>query len=180
MALNPRHSFLRTLLGVIWRFGKGGPQVKNNAGVLENRDATDSDFAIMRGKDPVANNDFATKGWVGTPGSPNGSKWVAHPITTTASTDSTKLIPANSKILRRGILVETPYDNGATLQLGYTGTLNAIFDTGDSDLSVAGLWQAEDYSDWNGTAIKLTATIANSPTVGAGTCLVEYVETPDA
>ena len=44
---------------------KGGPLVRNNAGVLENRNNADSAFSIMRGAPAVGNDDFATLAQIG-------------------------------------------------------------------------------------------------------------------
>jgi len=54
---------VRKLIGSIWSFGLGGPQVKNNSGAVEMRNSGDSAFVITRGLDPSAANDYVTKGW---------------------------------------------------------------------------------------------------------------------
>lgn len=45
----------------IFRIGLNGPQLKNNAGVLETRDANDAAYAIHRAASPVGNDDLVTK-----------------------------------------------------------------------------------------------------------------------
>jgi hypothetical protein len=48
----------------LFQHGLGGPHIKNNGGVLEHRNATDTAFVIARGLDPVGADDFATKRYV--------------------------------------------------------------------------------------------------------------------
>ncbi len=84
-------SKIRGTLETIFQIGKGGPQAKNNAGVVEFRDASDAAFAIVRGADPVGNTDLATKSYVdagGGGGLPAGTG-VVH---VTAGVGSTSLI----------------------------------------------------------------------------------------
>lgn len=45
----------------LFQLGRRGPQLKNNSGVVEHRNAGDSAFVIARGADPVGNDDFVTK-----------------------------------------------------------------------------------------------------------------------
>jgi hypothetical protein len=44
--------------------GKGGPRFKNNATVIEMRNAADSAFAVVAGAEPTAAEHFATKAYV--------------------------------------------------------------------------------------------------------------------
>jgi hypothetical protein len=55
---------LRGTMETLLQIGLGGPQVKNNAGVIEHRNATDTGFVVARGAAPVASNDFVTLGSV--------------------------------------------------------------------------------------------------------------------
>ena len=53
-------------IGTNVKLGKGGPRVKNNAGVVEARNAADNAFAIVRAADPVALDDVVTKRYLET------------------------------------------------------------------------------------------------------------------
>jgi hypothetical protein len=55
---------LAGVVGNLFQIGLGGPQIKNNGGVLEHRNAGDSAFAIARGLDPVGADDLTTKRYV--------------------------------------------------------------------------------------------------------------------
>lgn len=44
--------------------GKSGPRIKDSSGAVEHRNNADSSYAVVRGADPIADNDLATKGWV--------------------------------------------------------------------------------------------------------------------
>ncbi len=41
------------VVGNLFRLGTGGPQLKNNAGVIEARNAEDTDFAVLRAATPI-------------------------------------------------------------------------------------------------------------------------------
>jgi hypothetical protein len=57
---------LRGIIGNLFQLGLGGPNLKNNAGAIEARNAGDSAFAIMRVASPAADNDVANKQYVDT------------------------------------------------------------------------------------------------------------------
>jgi len=60
-------SLWKKLAGTIsstFQLGLAGPQLKNNAGAIENRNAGDTAFAVARGATPVADNDLTTKAYV--------------------------------------------------------------------------------------------------------------------
>jgi len=61
-------SFLAKIRGTIetlFQLGLNGPNWKNNGGVIEARNAGDTDFVIVRGDGPpVAANDLTTKTYV--------------------------------------------------------------------------------------------------------------------
>lgn len=59
-------SLLRGTIETIFQVGLSGPNLKNNAGTIEARDAADAAFAIVRGAVPVGNDDLATKTYVDT------------------------------------------------------------------------------------------------------------------
>jgi len=48
-------------IGSIFSVGKNGPKIKNNAGVIEVKNAADSAYAKLRADHPVADNDVVTK-----------------------------------------------------------------------------------------------------------------------
>jgi hypothetical protein len=56
----PLRSKIRGTIETIFSLGLGGPNLKNNGGVVENRNAADAAFVVARGADPVAANDFVT------------------------------------------------------------------------------------------------------------------------
>jgi hypothetical protein len=62
-------SFFQKIRGTIeslFQLGLGGPQLKNNAGVIEARNPADSNFVVVRGDTPVLPNDLVTKNYVDT------------------------------------------------------------------------------------------------------------------
>lgn len=55
---------LRGTVLSIFQIGKGGPQLKNNGGLIEARNASDAGLVIVRGGTPVDVSDLTTKGYV--------------------------------------------------------------------------------------------------------------------
>jgi hypothetical protein len=80
---------VRGTIETIFQVGLGGPQLKNNAGALESRNAGDSAFAVHRGASPVGDNDLATKAYVDT---------VASPTIVTAQFNGGNALPANTGV----------------------------------------------------------------------------------
>src|ERR1700745_1502596 len=54
-------SKVRGTIESIFQIGLGGPQVKNNAGVIEFRNSGDSGYAVARGAAPVGDFDLVNK-----------------------------------------------------------------------------------------------------------------------
>jgi hypothetical protein len=52
------------ITGNLFQLGFGGPQLKNNAGVIEARDPTDSSLVAMRVASPIGNDDATSKSYV--------------------------------------------------------------------------------------------------------------------
>lgn len=57
---------IRGTIESIFQIGLAGPNLKNNSGVIEARNAADSGFAIVRGASPVGNDDLVTKAYADT------------------------------------------------------------------------------------------------------------------
>jgi hypothetical protein len=82
-------SKLRGTIETIFQFGLGGPQLKNNAGAIDARNAGDSAFAIVRGAAPVGDNDLTNKQYVDT---------LFSRSVVTAQFDGNNALPANTGI----------------------------------------------------------------------------------
>lgn len=80
-------SKIRGTIETIFQIGLGGPQLKNNAGAIEGRNAADNAFAIMRGATPVGDSDLVTKQYADTLGKP---------FVVTAQFDGNNALPANT------------------------------------------------------------------------------------
>ncbi len=55
---------IRGTIETIFQIGLAGPQLKNNAGAVEHRNAADSTFVVARALDPSAANDLVTLGYL--------------------------------------------------------------------------------------------------------------------
>lgn len=100
-------SKIRGTVETIFQLGLGGPQLKNNAGVIEARNAGDSAFAVARGASPVADNDLTTKQYVDT---------LFSRSVVSAQFDGNNAIPANTGV-ERFLIVTTTGANATIGQL---------------------------------------------------------------
>jgi hypothetical protein len=114
----------KKLLGTIsnnFALGLGGPQLKNNAGVIEHRNTGDTAFAIARGASPVGDNDLVTKAYADT---------LATRSIVTAQISGASALPNNSAV-EHFIVVSTTGGNGSIGQLYWddgsnSGTVTVI------------------------------------------------------
>jgi hypothetical protein len=97
----------------------------------------------------------------------------------TATADSTTQIPANALITECRVNVTSAYDGGATIEVGYTGTPNAIMTTAGNTPAAVGIYKKDQLTDWSGANIEVKATVGGVPTVGAAKIFVLYVITPN-
>jgi hypothetical protein len=59
-------SKIRGTQELLFQLGLGGPNLKNNAGAVEARNAGDTGFVVARGASPVGDNDLVTKAYADT------------------------------------------------------------------------------------------------------------------
>ncbi len=110
---------LKKMLGIIGDrfhidFVNDGPMLKNNAGVLEIRDADDVALAIVRGATPVGDTDLVNKLYADS---------LSKPVIVSRQADTSASIPTNTAA--RGFLVVSTAGSGAVI-----GDL--LFDDGSS------------------------------------------------
>jgi hypothetical protein len=98
-------SKVRGTIESIFQIGLSGPNVKNNAGNIEFRNAGDSGFVIARGASPIGDNDLVTKQYADT---------LNKPIVVTAQFDGNNALPANTGV-EHFIVVST---TGANASIG--------------------------------------------------------------
>ncbi len=168
---------IRGIMNTLFQVGKGGPQIKNNAGVIEFKNAADAAFAIARSLDPVGNDDVVNLRYFNANNAASVNiACVKMPLVRSTKV-STSSLPDNVVIVRAIIDVTTAYDASATYTLKRTGDASvAPMGVSDSDLSTIGTYAFDQILSWGSTgAGTLTATLANSPTVGASVVYIFYV-----
>ena len=106
----------------------------------------------------------------------SASVWVEF-LVGTATTSSVSSIPAGSRILRRRLIITTPYSTGATITLDDAGALTILAATQNTP-QAANEYQRSDLLIWPGAAAVRALVAGIPPGSGAGLVLVEYVETP--
>lgn len=100
---------VKKMLGIIGDrlhidFVNDGPMIKNNAGVLEIRDADDVALAIVRGATPVGDNDLVNKLYADS---------LSKPLIISRQADTSAAIPNNTAV--RGFVVVSTAGTGAVI-----------------------------------------------------------------
>lgn len=158
-----------------FKIGRDGPQVKNDSGVLAARNDADDGYVNLAAADPSSAEHVVTKSYGDANYNAAGAKrTIIKTLNTTASQSSSTQLPTGAVVTKVHMKVTTAYDNGATLQVGVTGTPDAFAGTTAFNLAETGDYILDDFSAALGSAANVLATLGNSPTVGAGTLLVEY------
>jgi hypothetical protein len=98
---------VRGTIETLWQIGLGGPNLKNNAGAIEGRNAGDTAFAIMRGASPLGDNDLVTKAYADT---------LATRSIVTAQISGASALPSNTGV-EHFIVVSTSGGTGTIGQL---------------------------------------------------------------
>src|SRR5438445_644719 len=151
-------SKIRGTIETIFQLGLGGPQIKNNGGVIEHRNAADNAFVISRGLDPAAANDLVTKGYADANYGSNAVKTIRFVIGTVTSSSVT-LIPANSIIQSCEVKITTPYSAGGTIAVGQTGTVGLLQATTDNNPQSTDMFEVEQDTAWGEGALAVLCTI---------------------
>lgn len=171
---------IRGTIETLFQLGLGGPQLKNNGGAIEARNATDTGFAVARGATPVAANDLTTKAYVdagdvGAGGAVQEIRFAIALVTVSSITS----IPNNSIVIDCELNITTPYSGGATISVGNAATPALLMGTGDNNPQANGLYQV--HQDTTFTPVDpVQVTIAGAPAAGAGFAIVRYIQTPQA
>ncbi len=167
-------SKIRGTVETIFQIGLAGPQVKNNAGVVEMRDPTDAIFVITRGAAPVGNDDYTTKLYVDNGTAGGVVREIRLAIGTSASQLSATSIPANAVGITAELDIQTPYTVATTISVGRAGSLSLFMATTDSTPTVAGLYQVMQDTPFGGAALPIVVIVGGAPVAGAGFAIVRY------
>ena len=172
-------SKIRGTIETIFQIGLGGPQWKNNAGVIEATNPTNTGFVITRGLTPVNPNDYATKNYVDSQVGGGADVLLIRFALGTATASSATSIPLGAIVLDASLDVTTPYSGGATISLGQAGSVTEFQLTTDNNPQANGLYEV--VQDTVAASLNpVLATVGGAPAAGAATVLVKYVVTPEA
>jgi hypothetical protein len=171
-------SKIRGTFETLFQIGKGGPQVKNNGGNLDVRNPTDTGYVIVRGADPVGNNDLVTLEYFNANNEGAAGLLVVTMPLAQATKISSLSIPNNAIVSWCIIAVTTAY-NGTTPTFAITRTgdpTTILQNTGDSDLTTIDVYEVPQVQTWGTTGTgTVTATFAGSGvTTGAATLYIAY------
>ena len=95
-------------------------------------------------------------------------------LTTQSSQLSDTLIPAGAIVTATLIDIFTPYSPGTLLEVGQPGNPTLLMGAADNAPTFMNQYVAFQDTPWGPTAFPVVVTIAGSPSVGAGACLVTY------
>lgn len=157
-------------------FGKGGPRIKNNSGVMEVKNAADTDLVPLGVGDGSAANDAATKGQLDAATGVQIRK-VDFAYNTSSPFNIGAQLPANSTVVGFLIQVDTIFD-GTTpkVELGNSGTPDGIAQDTESDLTVVGVNTGEKWVEYTPATQLLGTLTLSGATQGAGSVLIKFVE----
>ena len=179
MAVGDNIKVIRGIVGSIFSIGLGATkvQIKNNAGVVEMRNAADGAFVITRGLDPVGNEDYVTKlyGDTNYAGEAIAEKVIQFSVALITAS-STAQIPDNAQVFKCQIDIGTAYDNSATINVGDGTTPDLIFDELELDTATQASYIKNQNIVWVDGPATVTATVGNTPTLGASVVTVWYAE----
>lgn len=175
-------SKLRGTIETIFQLGLGGPNLKNNAGVVENRNAADSAFTIARGATPLAANDLTTKAYVdGLVGGGADVLEIRFALGTATASSATSL-PIGANVVKARLSITTTYTAGATISIGQAASVSEFQATTDNNPQAATTPSIFDVDQDTSAASTnpVLATVAGAPVAGAAEVIVWYVITPEA
>jgi hypothetical protein len=163
-------SLAGTLLSSL-QIGIGGIQIKSSGGKAEIRDAAGTGYAVLRAmKDPADADAVVTNGQVAA-----HSEWIVVPFGT-STVSSTATIPDGAIVVSVITEIGTAFDNAATVEIGTDADADAFAAAADVDPTAEGQYVRTGAVPQDaGSAKAIKVTIANAPTVGAGSVLVQFV-----
>ncbi|MEA3391379.1 MAG: hypothetical protein U9Q91_00210 [Candidatus Marinimicrobia bacterium] len=107
-------------------------------------------------------------------------KTIEIPIDTSATKSSTSSIPDGAEVFRVSTKITTAYDNSATIEVLVDGTSDlTIQPTDENDPSTTNMYESDVESGIITSSNEgvVTVNIANTPSAGAGSVLVEFAPT---
>lgn len=164
---------IRGTIETLFQLGLGGPNLKNNTGVVELRNAADVAFVKGRGAPAVGADDFVTFAQAG--GAAQEVRFIISGATGAGTTDSATSLPAGSRVIRTIVDVTVAFDGGGTISVGTAGSAAQFQATTDNLATAIGTYMsdAQDLAPV-GAPTAVRATKGGAPTVGAATIIVLY------
>jgi len=114
--------------------------------------------------------------FVGFPSLAVVSQWIEFPVAL-VTVASTEIIPAGARILRRKVVVTTPYSPGVTIALDNAPAVFTIMAGTDNTPQLVNEYQNEDRTVWP-LAAPVRALVVGGPAVGAAVVMIEFVTSP--
>lgn len=112
--------------------------------------------------------------WVPFGGGSGQSSVIRYAIGTAATQDSVAKIPPGAVVLYASVEIDTPYDGGATIEVGSVAAPDLLLATTDVDPSTAVILYDAVQSQPFGAGGVVQTTIGGAPTVGAGVVTVVF------
>lgn len=176
---NPWIKF-KGIIGNIFHFDSGdGPALKNNAGVIEARNAADDAYNIVRGADPVGDDDLVTKRYHDASPPAGSVQCIEIPFDFNdagTDVDSTQAAVVGGRVVDVKVEILTAFDAATTIDVGDTASdVKFVDDTGGGEIkeTKVGLSEFPQYTDTIASIFRV-AVGASAATVGSGRALIFY------
>ena len=162
--------------------GSGVTGIQGQTGIGTNGAAGATGIAGIQGLTGLALGSTGLQGTQGNTGVGGGSAGAAlntirFAVGTSATTDSTTVLPASARVMYTSFEVTTIYTGGTTISVGRVGSTSIYLTTGLIDPSTTGINAR--FQDIDGGTAAIRVTVNNTPGVGAGVCVIWY-SNPDA
>jgi hypothetical protein len=169
---------IRGTIETIFQLGLNGPNLKNNGGNVDVRNAGDTAYVNARGADPVIPDDLTTKRYVDALTIPGSRNVIRIPIAL-ATVSSVANIPPTAQVLSCRVEITTAYNLGATISVGQTGAPTSFQGTGDNNpqqtvpVGQTNIFEVDQDTTPTVAPNPMLVTITGA-TAGAGFAIVEY------
>ena len=169
-------NYTLTGIGSNVEVGKDGPRIKDNSGVVEIKDNTDSALAVIRGADAIGSTDLVTKSQLDAIDTSIKYVTVDFAYDSSSPLNIGSALPANATVLRSRVKVDTTFDGTTpTLAIGISGSTTDIMSTTDNNLQTATLYVKNNWVEYVSSSQLIATITVSGASQGAGSILVEFI-----
>lgn len=166
MSLQPLYQKMRGIIGNLFGFQDGeGAQIKSiSSEILEIRDKNDTNYGILRGKNPVGSQDYAPKNWVEglVVGGSGALRTMMLPFSFNGANISTNSIPSGLFVFGTMLEITQVFDNAQTqIMVGRSNATSLIMAESDNTPTSLGVYLSWQATNWQTGDANVVVTIVN-------------------